>query len=100
MAVVPALFGLWNMLWLGSHGRTHLPVGVHGTILPLLLAPTGLAIGSWLRILALHADGVMWLQAILVPYTLLAPFFCAVLAGYYLVWKYIIGTVNRVLGIA
>lgn len=100
MAVVPALFGLWNMLWLGSHGRTHLPVGVHGTILPLLLAPTGLAIGNWLRILALHADGVMWLQAILVPYTLLAPFFCAVLAGYYLVWKYIIGTMNRVLGIA
>jgi hypothetical protein len=100
MAVVPALWGLWNMLWLGAHGRTHLPVGVHGAILPVLLAPTGLAIGSWLRILALHADGVMWLHAVLVPYTLLAPFLCAVLAGYYLVWKYIIGTVNRVLGIA
>jgi hypothetical protein len=100
MAIVPGLFGLWNMLWLSSHGRTHLPVGVHGAILPLLIAPTGLAIGSWLRILALHADGVVWLQTILVPYTLLALFFCTVLAGYYLVWKYIIGTVNRVLGIA
>jgi hypothetical protein len=100
MAVVPGLFGLWNMAWLRLHGRTHLPVGVHGAILPLLLAPTGLVIGSYLRILTLRSGGVMWLQAVLVPYMLLAPFFCAVLAGYYLVWKYVIGTVNRVLGIA
>ena len=27
---VPSLFGLWNMLWLGSHERTHLPIGLHG----------------------------------------------------------------------
>src|ERR1035438_2923065 len=41
MAVVPSLFGLWNMLWLGSHERTHLPIGVHGAVLPLLMAPVG-----------------------------------------------------------
>jgi len=23
MALVPTLWGLWNMLWLGSHPRTH-----------------------------------------------------------------------------
>ena len=30
MALVPAGWGLWNMLWLASHERTHLAVGVHG----------------------------------------------------------------------
>ena len=33
--------GLWNMLWLGSHSRTHLPIGVHGALLPVLLLPGG-----------------------------------------------------------
>jgi hypothetical protein len=32
MAVVPMLFGLWNMLYLGSHAHTHLPIGLHGAI--------------------------------------------------------------------
>jgi hypothetical protein len=35
-----------------------------------------------------------------VPYTLIAPVFLAALAVYYLAWKYIVGFLNRVLGIA
>ena len=38
MALVPMLFGLWNMLWLGSAGRTRLSIGLHGAVLPLLMA--------------------------------------------------------------
>ena len=30
MAVVPPLWGLWNMLYIASHSRTHLPIGFHG----------------------------------------------------------------------
>jgi len=100
MALVPSLFGLWNMLWLGSHVRTHLPIGLHGALLPVLGAPTGAVTASCLGLLVVGSSGVTWFQTIHVPYAFLAPFFLAVLAAYYLVWKYIVGFVNRVLGIA
>ena len=88
------------MLWLGSHERTHLPVGLHGAILPLLMMPCGAVLASCFGILALGSSGATWFQACYVPYLLIAPVFLCVLVGYYLVWKYVIGFVNRVLGIA
>jgi hypothetical protein len=100
MAVVPSLFGLWNMLWLGSHERTHLPIGVHGAVLPLLMAPTGALVATCLHVLEFGPYSVTWFHAFQVPYSLIAPCFLAALAGYYLVWKYIVGFLNRVLGIA
>ncbi|MGD0548460.1 MAG: hypothetical protein ABR991_11620 [Terracidiphilus sp.] len=100
MAVVPSLFGLWNMLWLGSHERTHLPIGLHGAILPFLLMPLGATTASCLGVLTLGSHSATWFQACEVPYALIAPCFLAALAGYYLVWKYIVGSLNRVLGIA
>jgi hypothetical protein len=100
MAVVPSLFGLWNMLWLGSHGCTRLPIGVHGAVLPLLLMPMGATTAICLGVLKLSAHGATWFGACEIPYALIAPCFLAALAGYYLVWKYIVGFLNRVLGIA
>ena len=100
MALVPCLWALWNMLWLGSHERTHLPVGLHGALLPLLLLPAGATLATSLGILAIGAHGVTWFQNVYVPYAWVAPFFLAALAGYYLAWKYVVGYVNRVLGIA
>jgi len=86
MAVVPSIFGLWNMLWLASHELTHLPIGPHAA--------------SCLGVLVLGSHGATWFNAYEIPYTLIAPCFLAALAGYYLVWKYIVGSINRVLGIA
>lgn len=100
MALVPALWGIWNMLWIGSQSRIHQPIGVHGAALPFLLLPAGALVARCLGILTLGAYGVTWFQACFVPYALIAPCFLAALAGYYLVWKYIIGSLNRVLGIA
>jgi hypothetical protein len=100
MAVVPSLFGLWNMLWLCSHERTHLPIGVHGAVLPLLMAPVGALVASCLGVLVLNSHGTTWFQACEVPYALIAPCFLVALAVYYLVWKYIVGFLNRVLRIA
>jgi hypothetical protein len=100
MAVVPSLFGLWNMLWLGSHEHTHLPIGLHGAILPLVMMPMGATTASCLGVLVLGSHGATWFNACEVPYALIVPCFLAALAGYYLVWKYLVGTFNRVLGIA
>ena len=100
MAVVPSLFGLWNMLWLWFHQRSHLAIGLHGTILPLVMAPLGAATAHGLGVLEFGSQGVTWFQSLYVPYALIAPCFLAALAVYYLVWKYIVGTLNRVTGVA
>ena len=100
MAVVPSLFGLWNMLYLATHSRTQLSLGIHGAILPLLMMPVGALVASCLGVLVLGADGATWFQALHLPYALIALGLLAALAGYYLVWKYIVGFINRVLGIA
>jgi len=100
MAVVPFLFGLWNMLYLATHDRTHLQIGLHGAILPFLGAPIGALVASSLGVLQIHNDGIVWFQVLHIPYVLLGCAFLAALAGYYLVWKYIVGSLNRVMEIA
>lgn len=100
MAVAPSLFGVWNAFYLGSHARTHLPIGLHGAILPFLGAPTGAFVAHWLGMLAFGAGGVTWFATCHLPYGWIAVVFLAGVALYYLVWKYIVGGLNRVLGIA
>lgn len=100
MAVVPSLFGLWNIVYLVSHSRTHLPIGLHGAILPFLGAPVGALVAHCLGMLQIGALGITWFQAYQIPYGFLAVVFTAAVAGYYLVWKYIVGYLNRVLDIA
>jgi hypothetical protein len=100
MALVPSLWALWNMLWVGSHPRTHLSIGAHGALLPILLVPAGAGLATCLGILIVSTRGITWFNALFVPYTLIAPGFACALAGYYLLWKYVVGFVNRTLGIA
>lgn len=100
LALVPSLWALWNMLWLGSHQRTHLALGIHGALLPLLLMPAGAVLATYLGIIALGPHGVTWLHTWYVPYVWIAPCFLAGLAAYYLLWKYVVGFLNRTLGIA
>jgi hypothetical protein len=89
MAVVPNLWGLWNMLFIASHSRTHLPIGFHGFLLPFLLGPLGilltLALNFRIPNFATHY------------FPILAP---VALIAYYLVWKYVVSFFNTVLGIA
>jgi len=100
MALVPAVWGLWNMLWLASHERTHLAIGVHGAVLPFLLLPIGATFAHCYGILTFGAASITWFNACSVPYAVIAVGFCFGVAVYYLVWKYIVGWVNRTLGIA
>lgn len=53
-----------------------------------------------LGVLQFTSHSLVWFQACSIPYTWVVPSFLAAMAGYYLVWKYIIGFINRVLGIA
>jgi hypothetical protein len=89
MAVVPNLWGLWNVLFIASHERTHLSIGVHGALLPFILAPLGILLTHALDFPAVpHAARIFPIAA---PIALIA---------YYLVWKYLVSFLNGVLAIA
>jgi hypothetical protein len=100
MAIIPNLFGIWNMLHLASRARTHLPLGIHGAILPFIIAPMGFLIGCSLGFLHVTHYGFTYFGLVEIRYAFLAVVFPAALIVYYLVWKYLIGFFNRVAGIA
>jgi hypothetical protein len=85
MAVVPNVWGLWNMLHLKVRGNWS--IGLHGAVLPLLLMPAGLALAR-----SLDVFDMQWRFAL--P---MAPIGMAI---YYLAWKHLVGFLNREVGIA
>ena len=87
MAVVPNLWGLWNMARLASGAGDRWPIGLHGAVLPLFLMPLGLLLA---RVFAIDFITPALFAA-------LAPF---VIAVYYLAWKYLVAYFNTLLGIA
>jgi hypothetical protein len=89
MAVVPNLWGLWNMLYLALHSRVNMSIGLHGAVLPILLAPLGLVLAGSLD-LPIHAFATR-IFPIAAPLGLIV---------YYLAWKYLVGLLNGVLDIA
>ncbi len=100
MAVVPSLFGVWNIFYLWLRPRRHLPIGFHGAILPFLLAPAGALLAWCLGFLSCVPGGLLYFEHVTLPYSFLAIAFGCGLIVYYLVWKYIVGFFNRVLGVA
>ena len=100
MAIIPNLFGVWNVLHLASRSHTHLPLGIHGAFLPFVLAPLGFLLGHSLGFLQATDHGFLYFGVVTVHYAHVAIIFPVVLIVYYLVWKYLIGFFNQVAGIA
>lgn len=98
MAIIPNLFGLWNILHLAT--RTNLPLGVHGAILPFLLAPGGYLVARSLGFLQPTQTGFVYFGLFHVSYGVLLGVFSTVVIAYYLLWKYVVGFLNRLMGIA
>ena len=46
MALIPNLFGAWEMRWYVVLTRRRLSIGVHGAMLPFVLVPLGLMLGN------------------------------------------------------
>ena len=83
MAIVPNLWGLWNLLYtsLRLHGRVS--IGAFGALLPVVLVPAGVALAS---ILDLGFYTVRQ-AAVILPIAM---------AIYYLAWKYAVAFFNRI----
>jgi hypothetical protein len=89
MAIVPNLWGLWNILFVALRSRLQLSLGFHGALLPILLAPLGIVFASLLHFPAPALISHIWPIA--------AP---GALIVYYFAWKYLVGFLNRVQQIA
>lgn len=87
MAVVPNLWGAWNMLYLALRSRFRWALGIHGAVLPLLLMPLGFALAR-----SLDVFDIQWQFAL--------PMVPVGMTIYYLAWKYLVAFLNREVGIA
>ena len=87
MAAVPNAWGVWNMLYVWLLPRRWLPIGMHGAILPFLLAPVG--------VLLAHATEIGFVT----PGRAAAGFPIGLIV-YYLVWKHLVGFLNRLVGVS
>ena len=88
LAIVPGLWGLWNMLYIVLRRHWRIPLGVHGALVPLLVGPFAL--------------GNAFVLGFDIPHFVLAIFpagVAAAMLAYYLVWKYLVGFFNRMLEI-
>ena len=86
MALIPNLWGLWNMLYVWLRRRCRVQIGLHGALLLLLIVPIGVLLA---RVLHFGFPAS--------PLVVVGP--VAALAAYYLAWKYIVNFLNRMLGI-
>ena len=89
LTIVPNLWGLWNIIYVGALAKRNVSLGLFGAILPFLLLP-----GAWL-VAQLVAFPVPAFVQHLVPYG-----FPVGILIYYLVWKHIVGRLNAIIGIA
>jgi hypothetical protein len=89
LALVPALWGFWNMVYVAMHGRRRWPLGIHGAVVPAVLFP--------LALLGARSFGFEFVTGA-TPIVLLALPLLMVI--YYLVWKYLVGFLNAMLGVA
>jgi len=87
MAIVPNLWGVWNMVWVGTKSRTRLPIGVHGALLVAFVVPAGIVLGRALELFHIQ----MWYALPAIPVGMVL---------YYLAWKFLVGLLNQEMGIA
>ena len=86
MAVVPNLWGAWNMLHLALRNRVPLSLGAHGALLPIILVPTGVTLARALDVFTIQMQFAI-------------PMIPIGMAVYYLAWKFLVSYLNAEVGI-
>lgn len=91
MAIVPNLWGSWNMLYVLLHSRRyhHLPIGFHGALLTFIVVPLAFTVTRAVDF------PIPTFVATAFPFV-----FPVMVVVFYLVWKHLVGFCNQLLGIA
>ena len=87
MALVPNIWGVWNMLYASVRSRVGWSLAAHGALLPLLLIPGGVTLARVFDVFTIQMRFAL-------------PVFPIGMAVYYLAWKYLVGFLNKEMGIA
>jgi hypothetical protein len=78
------------MVYLAMHNRRYMPLGCHGALVPVILVPVALVAAKAFGFeLTLAASGTVIMVAL--PLLMIV---------YYLAWKFLVGLLNELLGIA
>jgi hypothetical protein len=86
MALIPNLWGLWNMLYVWLRNHVQVPIGLYGALLVVVIVPIGFSLAKVL--------------GFALPYRSLAPLGpVAAVAPYYVLWKYVVSFLNELLEI-
>jgi hypothetical protein len=83
MAIVPNLWGLWNVLYTRLELRGTISIGAFGSLLPLILVPAGLGLASALDL----GFYTLRMGVLILPVAMII---------YYLAWKYAVAFFNRI----
>jgi hypothetical protein len=86
LAIVPGLWGLWNMLYIVVRRHWRIPLGLYGALVPLVAGP--LALGNAF-LSGFEISHSAW--------TTFAAGVAVAMLAYYLMWKYLVGFLNGVL---
>lgn len=89
MAVLPNLWGAWNMLYAWLALRRRIPIGLFGAALPLIVLPSAVVLSRVMGV-ALPNLAVRAFPVALIVVT----------TAYYLLWKYVVRLLNEILDIA
>jgi hypothetical protein len=100
MAVVPNLWGLWNVLFVKLRQSRPWNIGVHGAVLPLVLGPLGFFLGRALGVVETTPQAIVYFGAIHVDYAHLVVGALIAVSLYYLAWKWIVNFFNQIVGVA
>jgi hypothetical protein len=87
MAIVPNIWGVWNMLYLALGSRVRLSLGIHGALLVLLLIPGGILLARTLDVFTIQLRFAL-------------PMVPIGMAVYFLAWKYLVSFLNEEIGVA
>ena len=88
LAIVPGLWGLWNMLYIVVRKHWRIPLGLHGALVPLVAGP--LALGNAF-LAGFEVSRSAW--------TIFPAGVVLAMLAYYLAWKYLVAFLNGVLDI-
>ena len=88
LAIVPGLWGLWNMLYIVVRKHWRIPLGLHGALVPLVAGP--LALGNAF-LAGFEVSRSAW--------TIFPAGIAIAMLAYYLAWKYLVGFLNGVLDV-
>jgi hypothetical protein len=88
LALLPLLWGAWNVLYFLLGERVRLPFGFHGSLFFVVFGPVGYFLAGHVLDLRFLPPGFL---GVVIPAGLLV---------YYLIWKYLVSFFNRLLGLA